>query len=266
MSAKWGNGTMSSANDLHVSAPEDLRFFRASAIIMAVLIVAAFTLHYLAGRSTLSARPLVHAHGLVFMAWVGIFTVQAWLGATSSIALHRLLGGLAVLWVPLMVIMGTWITVDMVQRGTAPFFFQPQLFLIANPLGVLVFAGLVAAAVRMRRQTDWHARLQVGAMAAILGPAFGRLLPSPLLIPWAFEVAALAGLAFPIAGIVRDMRRGLGLHSAWLWAIVAIAGWLVLAHVLTASSAGDAIYAWVTAGHVGAAVPGLAYPPPPPMP
>lgn len=255
---------MATTFDAQPRMPDDLRFFRTTAISMAVLIIASFSLHFLAGRSSLSARPLVHAHGLVFMAWVLIFTTQAWLGSTGSLAMHRRLGRVAALWVPLLVVMGTWLTVDTVQRGTAPFFFQPQHFVIANPLGVLVFAALVVAAVRLRAQTDWHVRLQICAMAAILGPAFGRLLPAPLMIPWTYEVSVLCGLLFPLAGIVRDMRLGLGVHRAWLWGISAIISTLLVAQLLASSPLGDMIYGWVTAGHPGAAVPGMAYPPPPP--
>lgn len=257
---------MATRVDAPMRAHEELRFFRISALVMAVLIVTAFTVQFLAGRSSLSARPLVHAHGLAFMGWVVLFTVQAWLGARGALALHRRLGRLAAAWVALLVVMGFWITIDNVQHGLAPFFFQPQYFLIANPLTVLAFAALVTAAVRLRARTDWHARLQIGAMAMILGPAFGRLLPAPLLVPWTFEISALAGLLFPLAGIIRDVRRGEGVHPAWLWTIGMLAGVLLFAQGLAGSPVGDAVYAWVTAGHPGAALPGMAYPPPPPMP
>ena len=146
------------------------RFFRTLAILMALTIIAGFSMQYLAGRSSFASRPLVHLHGLAFMGWVGLFVTQAWLATNGPIALHRRLGWIGASWIVILVVMGIWISVDVTQRGTTPFFFRPQHFLIANPLTALVFAALAYSAIRMRRQTDWHMRLHICAMAAIIGP------------------------------------------------------------------------------------------------
>lgn len=241
------------------------RFWLASAAAMALVIVAGFGMQFLAGRSSFSARALVHVHGIVFMGWVAIFAVQAWAATSGPIALHRRVGRLAILWLPLMAIMGTWITIDVVQRGITPFFFKPQHFLVGNPLSLLVFLSLVGAALALRKRTDWHMRLQISAMAALLGPGFGRLLPMPLMIPWSFEIAGLLGLIFPAAGALRDWRRDGRVHPAWWWGMVAIAAVVPLAQIIATSSLGDAIYVATVARHPGATVPGMAYPPPPPL-
>lgn len=242
------------------------RLFLSIAIAMALVIVGGFSLQFFAGRSTFGARPLVHVHGIVFMGWVAIFVAQSWLATRGPIALHRRLGRIAALWLPLLLILGTWLTVDVVQRGSAPFFFQPQHFLIANPLSLLAFLALVIAALRLRRRSDWHIRLQISAMAALLGPGFGRLLPSPLLMPYAWDIAALSGLIFPAFGAIADWRRNGRVHPAWWWGMASTLVVVLLAHAIALSPLGDAIYGWTVAGHPGAAVPGLAFPPPPPMP
>lgn len=239
-------------------------FFRTLAILMALVIVAGFSMQYLAGRSSFAARPLVHLHGLAFMGWVGLFVTQAWLATHGPISLHRRLGWIGAGWIILLLIMGSWISIDVTQRGTAPFFFRPQHFLIANPLSLIVFAGLSWAAIRLRRQTDWHMRLHICAMAAIIGPGFGRLLPMPLLIPYAFEIAGIVGLLFPLAGMIRDKRKYGRVHPAWLWGVLAILAVIPASHLIGNSPLGDAIYAAVTAGHPGANVPGLEFAPPPP--
>jgi hypothetical protein len=239
-------------------------FFRTLAILMALTVVAGFTLQFARGFSSLSARPLVHIHGIAFMVWVAIFVTQSWLATRGPIALHRRLGWFGALWVVVLVIMGSWITVDVIQRGTAPFFFQPQHFLIGNPLSALVFAGLVYSAIRLRRQPDWHMRLQICAMTTIMGPAFGRLLPMPFLIPYAFEAAGIAGMVFAIAGMIRDRRKYGRVHLAWYWGLGAFLAVIPVTQLLAASSVGDALYASVTAGHPGANVPGMEYPAPPP--
>lgn len=239
-------------------------FFRTLAITMALTVVAGFSLHFAMGRSTFAARPLVHLHGLAFMGWVALFVTQASLATAGSRALHRRLGWIGAGWAGLLVVMGLLISIDVTQRGTAPFFFRPQYFLIANPLGLLCFVMLTTWAIRMRRRSDWHKRLHICAMAAIIGPAFGRLLPMPLLIPYAFDIAVLAGLVFPLAGMVRDWRRDGKVHPAWWRGVLAILVVLPLAHLTANSPVGDAIYAAVTAGHPGADVPGLEFAPPPP--
>lgn len=241
-------------------------FFRTLAILMALVIVAGFLTQYLAGRSSFASRLLVHAHGLAFMAWVGLFVTQAWLATTGSMTMHRRLGWFGAGWIFVLVVLGIWISVDVTQRGTAPFFFQPQNFLIANPLSVIMFALLSAFAIRFRRKADWHMRLHICAMAAIIGPGFGRLLPMPLLVPYAFELAGIMGLIFPVAGMIRDYRVSGRIHPAWYWGIAAVISVIPISHIIANSPLGDAIYAAVTAGHPGANIPGLAFPPPPPMP
>lgn len=241
-------------------------FFRTLALLMALAVIAGFSMQYLAGRSSFAARPFVHLHGLAFMGWVGLFVTQAWLATHGSIALHRRLGWIGAGWIVVLLILGSWISIDVTQRGTAPFFFQPQNFLIANPLSAVVFAALAWTAIRLRRQTDWHMRLHICAMTAIIGPAFGRLLPMPLLIPYAFEIAGMTGLIFPVVGMIRDKRKYGRVHPSWLWGITAIVSVIPISHVIANSALGDAIYASVTAGHPGASVPGRAFPSPPPMP
>jgi hypothetical protein len=241
-------------------------FFRTLAILMALIIVAGFSMQYLAGRSSFAARPLVHLHGLAFMTWVALFVAQAWLATNGPIALHRRLGWIGAGWIAVLLVLGSWISIDVTQRGTAPFFFQPQNFLIANPLSAVVFAALAWTAIRMRKQTDWHMRLHICAMTAIIGPGFGPLLPMPLMIPYAFELAGIAGLVFPVAGMIRDYRKSGRIHPAWYWGIAAVLSVIPVSHTIANSALGDSIYAAVTAGHPGAEVPGLEFPPPPPMP
>jgi hypothetical protein len=241
------------------------KFFERLAIAMAVTIIIAFSLQWARGFSTFTAKPLVHAHALAFMGWTGLFVVQARLATRGPITLHRKLGWIGALWAAVLILLGCWITADMVMRGQAPFFFRPQFFLIANPLSVLCFTALTWTAIRMRKQTDWHRRLHICAMAAIMGPAFGRLLPMPFIGPYAYEIAVLAGLLFPLIGMVRDWREDGRVHRAWLYGAGTVLLVLPLAHLISGSAVGDSIYASVTNGHPGASVAPHEFPPPPPM-
>jgi hypothetical protein len=150
-----------------------------------------------------------------------------------------------------------------VRAGRAPFFFRPQQFLVFDPVTLFGFAGLTAAAIVMRRQTDWHRRLHFCAMTLLLGPAFGRLLPAPLLAPWAFETIFFATMLFPAAGVIADLRRTGRVHPAWWWGIGANVAIVLAVEAITYSPVGDALYSSVTQGTPGAAAPGLDFPPPP---
>ena len=243
------------------TARTDERFFLTMAIVMMAVIFIGFSTQLAMGRSTF-ARPLVvHAHAVVFMGWVVLYLLQNVFVSRGSMALHRTLGWIGVVWIVAMIALGTTVTVAMVQRGGVPFFFTPLSFLIFDPMTVLTFAALSWTAVALRRQTDWHRRLHYCGMAMLLGPAFGRLLPVPFLIPYAYEAAFVQGLIFPVIGMIEDWRRNGRIHPAWWWGLGAMIGSLLAIELLTYSPIGEALYRFVTAGTPGAAVPALAYPP-----
>jgi hypothetical protein len=234
------------------------------AAVMAALVVVAFSTQLAMGRSSFGAPARVHIHAVLFMGWTAIFVTQSWLGTRGPIALHRRLGWIAAGWMVAMLMAGMWVMIAKARAAEVPFFFRPQVMLIINPITLLTFCGLTIAAVTMRRRTDWHARLHICGMSAIMGPAFGRLLPMPFLTPVAMEIAVLGGLLFPIAGIIIDRRRRGAAHPVWGIGIAVIVGTLLLADAIAYSPAGDAIYGAVTAGSPGAEVSGMDYPPPPP--
>ncbi|MBU2362958.1 MAG: hypothetical protein KKB47_08875 [Alphaproteobacteria bacterium] len=230
---------------------------------MTVVIVAGFSLQLAMRRSSFASPPLVHAHAVVFMGWVVIYLLQNTLAATGRTGLHRRLGWLAAVWVAPMLVLGCMVTLAIVRRGHTPFFFQPLQFLVFDPMTLFAFAGLTAAAIVLRRQTDWHRRLHFCGMALLLGPGFGRLLPMPLIAPWAWEATLAACLLFPLAGIVADLRRSGRVHPAWLWGVGAMIGSALLTEAITYGPVGDSLYRAVTAGTPGAAVAPLDFPPPP---
>jgi hypothetical protein len=116
----------------------------------------------------------------------------------------------------------------------------------------------------MRRRTDWHRRLHYCGMSLLLGPAFGRLLPMPFLVPYAYEIMIVVLLIFPAVGVWSDIRRTGTAHPAWGWGIATIVGSLLVTEAITYSPVGAALYRTVAAGSPGAAVAPLAFPPLPP--
>ena len=246
-----------------VAAQPDDRFFVRAAFAMALVIVAGFSTQLAMGRSSFSSPLLVHAHAIVFMGWVTIYVLQNILATSGRIDLHRRLGWLAAGWMVAMVVLGCAVTVAMVRRGQVPFFFQPLHFLVFDPVTVFTFAGLTTAAIIMRRRTDWHRRLHFCGMSLLLGPGFGRLLPLPLLQPWAFEATFAAVIIFPIVGVIADIRRSGRAHPAWGWGIGAMVAALLVTEAITYGPLGPPLYRAVAAGSPGVAVAPLDFPPPP---
>jgi hypothetical protein len=255
------------AATIDTSAPPrwaELRFFALTATIMAAIVAAGFSFQLGMGRSSFASPLRVHVHAIAFMGWVAIFLTQSWLAARGPLELHRKLGWIGAGWMALMLAAAAWVIVVMVRRGTVPFFFTPQQFIVGDPMMLLCFVGLTGSAIAMRRRTDWHSRLHICGMAALIGPAFGRLTPMPLFVPYAFEVSNLFGLSFVVAGMVRDRRQGRPVHRAWWVGVAAVLAALTLTDLIAYSPLGDRLYAAITAGSPGAQVPGLAFGTPPP--
>lgn len=262
--APAGNPPLLSAGP-GTATQRDIRFFRNLLTVMAAVLVSGFVVQLAAGRSSFSAPLVVHLHAVAFMGWVAIVVGQTWLAAGGSIAQHRRLGMLAVLWAVALLVLGPLVTAEAVRTGRTPFFFQPQHFVLVNSLGMVAYIGLFAAAVAMRKHSAWHTRLHVAGFAFLLGPGFGRLLPSPLLMPYAFEISAAAGVIFVFVAMARDWRALGRVHAAWWIALALMVVWLGAARLAAFSPVGDALYAALIADTPMAGTDGRAFPPPPPM-
>ncbi len=250
-------------DDTPLAATGDERFFLRAAMAMVLVIVAGFSTQLAMGRSTFASPLLVHAHAIVFMGWVTLYLLQNIFVASGRMALHRTLGWIGSGWIFAMLGLGIAVTVAMVRRGQVPFFFRPQQFLVFDPMTLIAFVGLTVAAVGLRRRTQWHRRLHFCGMSLLLGPGFGRLLPLPLLAPWAWEATFAASLIFPAVGVWSDWRRSGRVHPAWRWGIGTMIAVLLLTEAVTYSPVGGALYRAMTAGSPGAAVTPLAFPEPP---
>ena len=241
----------------------EVRFFFSMACLMAAIIVAGFTFNVIMGRSSFGAPWLVHFHAWVMMGWVALYLAQNTLIFADNVALHRRLGWVSVVWLPMVLIMGVLITLySLKERGGPPFFDQNQ-FLFSNPLQLFGAVMLAASAVMVRRNTAWHRRLMFCAFAMLIGPGIGRLLPSPLLIPYAWYVeAVLPPIVFAAIGMLADRRRYGRAHPAWLVGIATVIALQIVADLIAYSGAGIAATEQVLAGTQGAARTMAAFFPP----
>lgn len=202
----------------------DAGFFTAMAIAIAVTVIGGFGSFALRGMVDVGRVPIwVHLHAMVFVAWTLLFVAQNALIARGSLALHRRMGwtaaGLACVMVPL----GIITAVMAVRLGRVPPFFPNTIFLALSALELLAFAALLIGAIRLRRRTEWHRRLMLYAMIALIGPAFGRILPMPLLGDKG-GLAVLGGqLLFVAVAVVHDLATRRRVHPASLWGMGVIA-------------------------------------------
>lgn len=250
-----------------VAAPQRIpvagtRFFTIMALVMTFSIVAGFSLNIAMGRSSFALPWTYHAHGIIFMGWLGLYAAQAITIATGNRALHIRLGQLAYVWIPLMLAAGTMIIVTSARLSGGPFFFAQNEFFISNLAGLFTFGGLALWALRQRRHTGWHRRLMLVAMSVLTGPGLGRLLPMPLLIPNAWVIAFALTLIFPVIGMVADLRRDGRVHPAYLWGTGINIGLFIASMLLAYSPIGYALTEWVLAGTPGAERPMEAFLPP----
>jgi uncharacterized membrane protein YozB (DUF420 family) len=232
---------------------DEARFFFTMACLMAAIIVAGFSFNLAVGRSSFALPLVYHFHAVVMMGGMALYLAQNSLIFAGNVALHRRLGWAAVVWVPLMVLTGFLVTrISLQERGGPPFFDQNQ-FLISNPLHLLGFAAMVGWAITVRRNTGWHRRLMYCGFAMLLGPGVGRLLPNPLLIPYAWYVAAvLPPIIFAVVGILADRRRYGRAHPAWFWGIGVVIGIQIVADLIAYSPLGPQFTDWFLAGTPGA--------------
>jgi hypothetical protein len=157
---------------------------------------------------------VVHAHAILFTAWVVLFIVQAALVSTRHVAVHRRLGVAGVVLAAAMIVAGTTTAIAMARRGgSAPG--VPPLAFLAIPLGdMLMFAGFITAAVVLRRKKEAHKRLMLLAYASLMAAPAARLPGMLTLGPLAFYSVALV---FPVAGAIYDFASRGHVHRAYVW-------------------------------------------------
>jgi uncharacterized membrane protein YozB (DUF420 family) len=199
------------------------RFYLIMSLAMAAVFVAGFSTTVPGDFAPTPGLPLLlHIHGAVFTCWVLLFVTQPTLVARGSLALHRKVGMIGAFLAAAMVVMGLAATLYTVRFDRVPPAFPAAIFLVMNTIGILVFGGLVAGGVALRRKAEWHKRLMLCATVSILGPGFGRLVvmgdfgkAAPVLI---FGAVALVSFAGPIMDLIVRKR----IHPAYFWGVGAI--------------------------------------------
>jgi hypothetical protein len=187
-------------------------------------------------RGTFSGSPMLHLHGLLFSLWTLFFLSQAVLVANGGLRHHKAWGLAGISLATAMVFVGLAVAIAGLERrlelgyGDAA-----RAFAIVPVTLVLLFGGLVAAAVANLRRPEWHKRLMLVATGSLLQPAIARYFflaagktdaaarqvgPPPAveftMMP-AFIVDALI-----LVAIIYDWKARGRLHPAYAWGLGAV--------------------------------------------
>jgi hypothetical protein len=149
-----------------------------------------------------------HAHGLTAFAWMLLLITQATLIRLRQRPLHRRVGRLAFVLVPLFLTAGLWLVWDMAHASN-PFArrFGPRL--VPVDLSALVaFAAFFLLAMKHRRDIHRHARYMAVTGLLILPPALARLAPQVLPVR-GFETA------FHVGFFVTEAITALLIAASW---------------------------------------------------
>jgi hypothetical protein len=126
-------------------------------------------------KGSLSATPVIHAHGIIFFAWSLFFVFQSWLAASGRIMRHRSVGMIGISLATAMTIFGFLVGVSAMKRSAAIGQIDEGIaFAIVPWSGILFFAVVFAWAIAAVRQPETHKRLMLLAGISILDAAVAR--------------------------------------------------------------------------------------------
>src|SRR4029450_7166113 len=145
-------------------------------------------------KGSLSATPVIHAHGIIFFAWSLFFVFQSWLSASGRVMEHPSVGMIGISLATAMTIFGFLVGVSAMKRSAVIGQIDEGIaFAIVPWSGILFFAVVLAWAVVAVRQPETHKRLMLLAGISILDAAVAR---------WFLTFLAPPGPPGPPPGIV----------------------------------------------------------------
>lgn len=195
-------------------------FFGGMAILLCVVVIIGFSPTYFAAgmlRAPLPS-PILHFHGAAFTLWMTLFLVQSALISARRVAWHRSLGTIAFCLPPIMVVLGFIAAINALHRGVRIGPLDPAVSSAIPLIGIALFAIIIFAAWRTRRQPDTHKRLVLLATITLTGAAFGRFPWSRIGLPPA--VGPVTGISVMVLLVViYDLISLHRLHRSTMWAV-----------------------------------------------
>jgi uncharacterized membrane protein len=157
------------------------------------------------------ARALHHFHGIMATLWILLLIGQGWLMRQKKVALHRSVGKLSLLLVPLFAISGVMIVHDMLTRdsGFARTFGPRLAFADLSSIAWFVFAYCMA--LHYRGNMALHARFMASTALPLLPPALARLVsgvPGVTSFDMALHISFAAAELIVLALLLHDRKLG----------------------------------------------------------
>ncbi len=198
------------------SFPRTAGFSVAMAVAAAATVVAGFAPSYYlksllhvtqfpTGKPIPSSLPaLIHAHAVLFSAWIVLLIIQTALSATGRIRLHRRLGYAGAVMALGMMALGIATAIRGARDGWAPGGPYPDAlaFMIVGLGDIVVFTTFIGLGLAYRTRPPLHKRFMIlGTIGGLMWPAITRMPGVAGHPPLMFGL--LLGLAF--AWAVRDL-------------------------------------------------------------
>lgn len=205
------------------------RFYPWIAIALALVIIAGFSrtyyLRFLSDLPPMTA--LVHLHGLVFTAWLGLFIAQTQLVAAHRVDLHMKLGIAGVALAVIMTVISLWTVAVMAGRpGMRVTGLTNAQHSVVGLTTTAMFVAFMALGLATRRRSAVHKRYMVLAMIAILSPATARIMTALDLGQYRDLFVPAAAAAFVIVCLMHDWRRYRVVHPVYvIGGAVIVASW-----------------------------------------
>lgn len=222
-------------------------FVTAGSVVLLLVFIGFSGTFYLRGivPARSAAQPLnvyLTAHGVVMTVWCILFVVQASLVLANRADLHRRLGVAGIVVAGSFVVAGLYATLRQpqyhvslgmplsVHRERMPFLG----LLVSNLVTLASFAGLVAAAIWLRRRRDWHGRFMLWSFLLTLGPALsGARSLTPLLVVLMGNAGPFIVLGLlAVAPFVHDWMKLRRIHPATVTALLVVVAGFPLTSLL----------------------------------
>jgi hypothetical protein len=194
------------------------RFYSLFAVLIAAFVIVGFSrtyyLRFLFERPPLET--LVHLHGAVFTAWLGVFIAQTRFIAANRVDLHKRMGLAAVVLAAAIVVIGV---ATLAGRAAVPRIhpsgLTPGQFTAIGNVSLALFAGFVALGVAFRKHAAAHKRFMVLAMIATLTPPSSRILTMLGLREHFTMLVPIMPAMFVAWCLLHDWRRHRRVHAVF---------------------------------------------------
>jgi hypothetical protein len=163
------------------------------ATVLALALAAFFPSYFGRFPGFHGTSPSVHFHVATMLAWMALTIAQPILIRRRRFDLHRQLGRLSYLLLPLLAV-GFWLVMRDGQRRHGQ-----QDLILATAFDAFLFFFLVGMGLFYRKRRAYHGRFMMLSLVPFLNPTLGRLISPAVSVP--FELALL------IALLVRARRR-----------------------------------------------------------